>query len=46
MLNGTAVATSRAIVAILENHQRPDGGIEVPAVLRPLVGADRIGPRA
>lgn len=42
MLNGTAVATSRAIVAILENHQQADGGVAMPAVLRPYLGFDRI----
>ncbi len=42
MLNGTAVATSRAIVAILENYQRADGSVDVPEVLRPWVGCDRI----
>lgn len=39
-LNGTAVATGRAIIAILENHQRADGSIQVPAALRPWVGCD------
>jgi seryl-tRNA synthetase len=45
MLNGTAVATSRAIVAVLENYQNDDGSVTVPDVLRPLMGLDRIGPR-
>ncbi|MFO8065607.1 MAG: serine--tRNA ligase [Spirochaetota bacterium] len=45
MLNGTAVAVSRAIIAILENHQQPDGSIYIPEALRPYFGADRIGPR-
>jgi len=45
MLNGTAVATSRALVAILENYQQADGSVVVPEVLRPLCGVDRIGPR-
>ncbi|MCB1940320.1 MAG: serine--tRNA ligase, partial [Rhodocyclaceae bacterium] len=45
MLNGTAVATSRALVAILENYQQADGSVLVPEVLRPWVGCDRIGPR-
>jgi seryl-tRNA synthetase len=45
MLNGTAIAISRAIVAILENYQRADGGVDVPEVLRPWVGCDVIGPR-
>jgi seryl-tRNA synthetase len=36
-LNGT-LATTRWIVAILENHQQPDGSIRVPEALRPFVG--------
>jgi len=43
-LNGTAVAVSRALVAILENNQQADGSILVPEVLRALVGKERIGP--
>jgi seryl-tRNA synthetase len=42
-LNGTAVAVSRALIAILENCQQPDGSILVPEVLRRWVGKDRIG---
>ncbi len=42
-LNGTAVAISRALIAILENGQQPDGSIMVPEVLRKWVGKDRIG---
>ncbi|MBA3480359.1 MAG: serine--tRNA ligase [Pirellulales bacterium] len=42
-LNGTAVAISRALIAILENGQQPDGSILVPQVLRKWVGKDRIG---
>ena len=45
-LNGTAVACTRAILAILENGQQADGTILVPDVLRPWVGKDRIGPRS
>lgn len=45
MLNGTAVATSRALVAILENYQQQDGTVAVPEVLQPLVGKPVIGPR-
>ena len=33
-LNGTAIAASRAIIAILENYQRADGSIEVPKALQ------------
>ncbi|XZE46231.1 serine--tRNA ligase [Pirellulaceae bacterium SH467] len=42
-LNGTAVAISRAIIAILENHQQSDGSILVPKVLQPWMGKERIG---
>lgn len=42
-LNGTAVAATRAIIAILENYQQADGSIVVPEVLRKWVGKDKIG---
>ena len=32
-LNGSGLATSRLMVALLENNQRPDGSIEIPLVL-------------
>jgi seryl-tRNA synthetase len=35
MLNGTAVACGRAIIAVLENHQQEDGSIRVPPALQP-----------
>jgi seryl-tRNA synthetase len=38
-LNGT-LATTRWLVAILENHQQPDGTVRVPAALVPFVGSD------
>jgi seryl-tRNA synthetase len=41
-LNGTAVAVSRALVAILESNQQADGSVVIPEVLRPWVGKDRI----
>ncbi|MCX4753898.1 serine--tRNA ligase [Kitasatospora purpeofusca] len=37
-LNGTLVAVPRTIVAILENHQQPDGSVVVPEALRPYLG--------
>jgi len=43
-LNGTAVSCARAIIAILENHQRADGGVDIPAALRPWTGTDVIAP--
>ena len=36
-LNGT-LATTRWLVALLENHQRPDGSIRVPEAMRPYLG--------
>jgi seryl-tRNA synthetase len=42
-LNGT-LATTRWLVAILENHQQPDGSVRVPAALVPFVGTDVLGP--
>jgi seryl-tRNA synthetase len=42
-LNGTAVAISRALIAVLENHQQSDGTVLVPQALRPFVGKERIG---
>ncbi len=42
-LNGTAIASTRAMIAILENNQQADGSIVIPEVLRNGVGTDRIG---
>ena len=44
-LNGTAIALSRGLIAVIENYQQADGTIEVPEVLRPYMGMDKIGPR-
>jgi seryl-tRNA synthetase len=44
-LNGTAVAVTRALLAILENYQQADGSVTIPEVLRPWLGKDRIAPR-
>lgn len=41
-LNGTAVAVTRALVAILENYQQADGSVTIPEVLRLWVGKDVI----
>ena len=43
MLNGTAVAISRAIIAIMENYQQADGSILIPEALRKWIGKDKIG---
>ena len=42
-LNGTAIALSRGIISILENHQNEDGSVTIPEVLRPWMGKDMIG---
>jgi seryl-tRNA synthetase len=42
-LNGT-LATTRWLVAILENHQRPDGSVRVPDALVPFVGTEVLEP--
>ncbi|OBB09146.1 serine--tRNA ligase [Mycobacteriaceae bacterium 1482268.1] len=43
-LNGT-LATTRWLVAILENHQQPDGSVRVPEALVPFVGTEVLEPR-
>lgn len=42
MLNGTALAMSRALVALLENYQQKDGSVKIPEVLVPFCGFDVI----
>jgi seryl-tRNA synthetase len=42
MLNGTAIALSRGIIAIMENYQQADGTIRVPEVLRPFMGGKTV----
>ncbi|MGD1240101.1 serine--tRNA ligase [Mycobacterium seoulense] len=42
-LNGT-LGTTRWLVAILENHQRPDGSVRVPDALVPFVGTEVLEP--
>ncbi len=42
-LNGTAVAVGRTIIALLENGQRPDGSVELPACLAEFGAASVIG---
>lgn len=41
-LNGSGLATSRLIPAIVEQYQQPDGSVIVPEALRPFYGKDRI----
>jgi len=45
-LNSTLVATERAIVAILENYQKPDGTIQIPEILRKYMGGQEMIPRS
>ena len=42
-LNGT-LGTTRWLVAILENHQQPDGSVRVPEALRPFLGLEVLRP--
>lgn len=42
-LNGT-LATTRWLVALLENHQQADGSVRVPAALVPFVGTELLTP--
>lgn len=41
-LNGTAVAISRAIIAVVETHQQADGTVKLPAKLVPYMGKETI----
>jgi len=42
ILNGTAFAIGRTIIAIMENYQQKDGSIVIPKVLRKYMGKDKI----
>jgi seryl-tRNA synthetase len=42
-LNGSGVAFPRVIAAIIEHYQNADGTVDVPEVLRPYLGTDRLG---
>jgi seryl-tRNA synthetase len=41
-LNGSGVAVGRALIAVMENFQEPDGSVRVPDVLVPYTGFERI----
>ena len=46
-LNGSGLAVGRTLVAVMENYQSADGGIDVPAALQPYLGGTaRIAPAA
>ncbi len=41
-LNGSGLAVGRTLIAVMENYQRPDGGIDVPEALQPYMGGAKI----
>jgi seryl-tRNA synthetase len=43
-LNGSGVAVGRALVAVLENYQQPDGSVAIPEVLQPYMGGAGLVP--
>ncbi|MBR9701228.1 serine--tRNA ligase [Candidatus Woesearchaeota archaeon] len=43
-LNNTALATSRIMVAVLENYQNEDGSIDIPKALQSIMGKKKIEP--
>ena len=45
MLNGTAIAVGRAMLAIIENFQNADGSITIPKVLVPFCAFEKISPK-
>ncbi len=44
-LNGTAIAASRGLISLLENHQNADGSVNIPQALIPFMGKNRITPK-
>jgi len=43
-LNGSGLAVGRTLVAVLENYQRADGGVDVPPALQPYMGNTKVIP--
>jgi seryl-tRNA synthetase len=43
-LNGSGLAVGRTLLAVLENYQRADGGVDIPDALVPFTGFGRIAP--
>ncbi|WP_122262127.1 serine--tRNA ligase [Ornithinimicrobium cerasi] len=41
-LNGTALTSTRPIIALLENHQQEDGSVRLPEALRPFLGGEDV----
>lgn len=44
-LNNTALASPRILIAILENYQEKDGSVQIPKILQPMLGFDKIVPK-
>jgi seryl-tRNA synthetase len=43
-INGSGLAVGRTLLAVMENYQREDGSIEIPAILQPMMnGKTSIG---
>ena len=42
MLNGTAVAVGRILIALIENHQQADGSVSIPGALKPYLPFEKI----
>ena len=43
-LNGSGLAVGRTWLAVVENYQTKDGGVEIPQALRPYLNAETISP--
>jgi seryl-tRNA synthetase len=41
-LNGSGLAVGRTLIAIIENYQRADGGVDIPAALQPYLGGLKV----
>ncbi|OGY36562.1 MAG: serine--tRNA ligase [Candidatus Andersenbacteria bacterium RIFCSPHIGHO2_12_FULL_45_11b] len=44
MLNGTAIALSRLLIALIENHQKADGSVRLPVCLHPYLPFQNLAP--
>jgi seryl-tRNA synthetase len=44
-VNDTGCAMGRMLIAIMDNYQQEDGSVKVPAVLREVMGKERVEPR-
>jgi seryl-tRNA synthetase len=44
-LNNTALATSRTMVCLIENHQQKDGSVKIPKALWPYTGFKELSPK-